>query len=251
MKTSRPAAAFATASILLIVACTSATGRATPSSPTSTPTPPPATATSSPRADPTSSPAPSATAQPTPLPVSTHQPADFEPSFTLAAPSDWRIVDESTEHYVVAGPDSVGTIVLQANPVIASDANGCEGLAAVDGATTVDGIVASVLTNSKLVTSTSVMTVDGHEGQVIDVALDPLFSSPCNWSGGQKATLILTTQNPPGPFFGILNSERVRLILLDVGDDVVLIAVSAADAAMFDELLQLAIPIIESVQFTS
>ena len=61
----------------------------------------------------------------------------------MAAPSDWRIVDESTEHYVVVGPDSVGTIVLQANPVIASDANGCEGLAAVDGATTVDGIVAS------------------------------------------------------------------------------------------------------------
>ena len=163
MKPSRPAATFATASILLIVACSSATSSATSSPVVSTP--PPATATSSPRSDPTSSPGPSATAMPTPLPVLTHQPTDFEPSFTLAAPSDWRVVDVSTEHYVVAGPDSVGTIVLQANPVIASDANGCEGLAAVDGATTVDGIVAAVLMNSKLVTSTSVMTVDGHEGQ--------------------------------------------------------------------------------------
>ena len=60
----------------------------------------------------------------------------------------------------------------------------------------------------------------------------------------------MTTQHPPGPFNGIGDTEQWRLVLVDVGDDVVAIIVSAPDAAMFDTVMAKAMPIVETVRFT-
>jgi hypothetical protein len=255
MERNRTAAALATVSILLVVACTSATGPATPALTTTTPSP--AAPASSQRSRPTSSPSSAgtvpATAQPTTtaLQILTRHPVHFGPSVTLDAQLDWHVVDDSSEVYVLAAPHSLGTIVLQANPVIGSDENDCEGLAAAGGATTVNGIVASLSMNPKLVTSNPhAMTIGGLAGQAIDLELDPEWTGTCKWSGGQPASLILTTRHPPGPFNGIVDTERWRLVLLDLGDDVVSIIVSTPDAAMFDTVMSQAMPIVESVRFT-
>jgi hypothetical protein len=201
--------------------------------------------------EPAATPTPVATAQPTTisLPVRIDS-ADFQPPFTFQAPLGWLRADEASDYYRFASPDSGGAIILQPNPIIASDENDCQGLAALDGATTVDGIIGALSSDSRLATSSPrSVTVGQLVGLAIDVELDPAWTGTCSWSDGNPAASILTSPDGSGPLFGLQQSERARIVLVDVGEDVVAIVVEGQDSSRFDSLTTEAMPMIESLRF--
>ena len=152
---------------------------------------------------------------------------EFKPAFRFEAPASWVPVDEQDDGYVISSGDN-GVMGLQANPIIATNENDCVGLAAPNGATTVAGIIAALGSDPRFAaTSPEPMTIGQYEGQFIDIGLDPTWTGTCKWSGGKPAAVMLTTQVYPGPFFGLVDPERIRLIVLDIGDDVVSVSVNS------------------------
>jgi hypothetical protein len=219
-----------------------------------------ATPAPSPNGTSTSSPSASAAstslASPSSSALQTRSSFHFIPRLRFEVPSGWTTVEDHDRSYVLgSGTDA---IILQADPVIATDERDCEGLAAPGGASTVDWIIATLVNDPRLVIGFRRHVVIGRfegEGQSIDIQLDPAWTGTCKWSDGKPAALILTVADPPGPFFGIVGPERVRLILLDVRSDawsgVVSIGIDSVDGSNFDALVSKATPIVESFQFGS
>jgi hypothetical protein len=98
----------------------------------------------------------------------------------------------------------------------------------------VDGLVS---------TAPTPITIDGRAGQSLDLRRDPSWTKTCEGS-----TEPLVTFLNPGMAVGA--DQRVRLILLDLGDgDVVAIGVWTRDQATFDDFIPDALNVIESFRF--
>lgn len=199
-------------------------------------------------AQPTQSPAaaPTATASAT----ETRHSDQFQPAFSYQAPSEWMKFEEGDDYYVL-GAGTPDAIVMHSNPVLASDANDCEGLAVSGATSSVEAMSSGIANDPRLDSSDPVpVSIGGFDGLQIDIQLDSEWTGTCNFSDGKPAALILTVADPPGPVFGLQASERARLILLDIGADAIAISIGAADGSAFDDLLPVAMPIVESLHFT-
>jgi hypothetical protein len=178
----------------------------------------------------------------------------FQPALRIQLPAGWIVTDDARAFgmrttAVASGP--AGAIEFKPNPVIGSNVNDCEGLAEPGAGTSVAELVAALSSAPQFtVDPADPITLDGRAAQVLDIALAPDWTSTCSWSSGQPASLLFTVADPPGPFIGIMGSERLRTILLDLQDTVVVITVSPTDAVDFDEFLVGAMPVVESVTFT-
>jgi hypothetical protein len=112
------ATAATTAIAAAFIGCTSGIA------PTEAPSPTPTVAAT---LAPSPSPALTLATSPSPPAVVTHSSVEFEPAFTYEAPAAWSTFDESQEGYVI-GAGTPDAIVLQTDPIIATDAEQCEGL---------------------------------------------------------------------------------------------------------------------------
>jgi hypothetical protein len=110
---------------------------------------------------------------------------------------------------------------------------------------TVDDLVEWLQTVPGLIaTSPSELTIDGHPGQWLDLRRNPSWTKTCE--GGSAETLVAFLN----PGIAVGEDQRVRLILLDLGDgDVVAIGIWTRDQATLDEFVPEAMPIIESFTF--
>ena len=202
-----------------------------------------------PREEPGPTPTPTVTPTASPLPIRIDSTL-FQPAFTFQAPLGWLKVDEGADYFTFASPDGAGTVVFHTNPIIASDENECEGLAASGGATTVNGIIASLSGDPRLATSAPIPVAVGDlTGRSLDAQVDPSWTGTCSWSGGHPAALLLTSRVGPGPIFGLQQSEQARIIVVDVGGDVVSIVVESPDPSMFEMVTPEAMQMIESIRF--
>jgi hypothetical protein len=109
---------------------------------------------------------------------------------------------------------------------------------------TVDDLTTWLGTVNGLVsTAPTPITIDGRAGQSLDLRLDPSWTATCE--GGTEP--LLTYLNPG---LAVGEDQRVRLILLDLGDgDVVAIGVWTRDQATFDAFIPEAMQVIESFRF--
>jgi hypothetical protein len=117
---------------------------------------------------------------------------------------------------------------------------------------TVDGMMTYV-TNvpTHVASAPQAISIDGHAGKWVDVRVDPSWATRCPEAGAAKLTFL--SQLPgmewdPGPLI-LAGEARHRLIFLDLGEDVVLVAIEAGDPARFDRLVADAMPIIETFRF--
>ena len=111
-------------------------------------------------------------------------------------------------------------------------------------ARTVDDLVTWLGTVPGLVTTQpTAITIDGHPAQWLDIGLDPAWTKKCAGGTGPIVTFLI-----PGP--PSAGTERVRLILLDLGDgDVVEIGVWTRDQASLDAWVPQAMQVIEALKF--
>jgi hypothetical protein len=199
------------------------------------------TATASP------SPTPSPTAAPSPRSISS---VTFKPALRLEAPAEWVSTD-GDQAFVLEAPAGAGSIEFRNHPVVGSNDSNCEGLAAAGIGASVDEIVAALSGDPRLsVTSVGTVAVGDLEGQAMDIQVAPDWTGTCQWSGGKPAAVVLTVADPPGPWIGVQEPERLRVIFLDVGGSVVSITVGSSAGSGFDAFVTQAMPIIESARFT-
>ena len=110
---------------------------------------------------------------------------------------------------------------------------------------TVDDLVAWLPSVPGLITTTpEPITIGGHAGQMIDIGLDPAGTATVCEGSIEPIVAFLN------PGIAVGESQRTRLILLDLGDgDVVAIGVWTRDQATFDAFLPEAMQVIESFRF--
>jgi hypothetical protein len=116
---------------------------------------------------------------------------------------------------------------------------------------TVDGLIGH-LTSSKAITSSKPqpITIGGYQGKWIDIQLAPGWTGHCPDLSVPSTNLLVQSKATDAWDFGISAGERIRAILLDLGQgDVVLIFVDAGDGTKFDALVAEAMPIVQSMTF--
>jgi hypothetical protein len=143
------------------------------------------------------------------------------------------------------------TIGVTMGPVLTSNDQDCAGLPTAGVEATVDGMVRALRKDTRLaVTPARPVTVAGYSGQTLDIQLAPTWVGTCPWSGLAPAALVLTVPDPPCCMFGLVGSERTRLILLDAGGSVLTIGIDSGDGSNFDRLTAQARLIIDSFEFS-
>jgi hypothetical protein len=131
-------------------------------------------------------------------------------------------------------------------------ASSTDGTLANIGKTTVQSLGAWIAANPDLQsTAPEPVTVGGLAGQRMDISLAPTADQPAGecptptcigfLSGTDRATWAWD--------LGVANSEKVRLYLLDAGDDVIAIAADSLDGTTFEALTAEADQLLGSVTF--
>jgi hypothetical protein len=109
---------------------------------------------------------------------------------------------------------------------------------------TVDDLVTWLRTVPGLIaTAPTAITIDGHPGQWLDLRHNPTWTKTCEGSTEPLVTFL-------NPGIAVGADQRVRLILLDLGDgDVVATGIWTVDQATLDAFVPEAMPVIESFKF--
>lgn len=170
-------------------------------------------------------------------------------SFRYTVPPSWGVIDDEPSLYVLQRfpPDSAAyprgggvycpsseedwgascsnlysQIVIQLDPVLATNARACEGLAAVGAPTSVDGMMAALGADRRFaVRAEKTVTIGGFSGTAFDIRIASGWTETCKWSDGKPAGLIFTVAKLPGPVFGITNEELEHVIVVDLGEHIV------------------------------
>ena len=101
------------------------------------------------------------------------------------------------------------------------------------------------------------ITVDGHEGRMLDLRIKPGATTSCQDAGKPFVELLTATGTPADGTHGVglAQGERMRLILLDVGGTVLAVVIDdrndglGQDPTRYQSLEDAAMPIIESFTF--
>ena len=109
---------------------------------------------------------------------------------------------------------------------------------------TVDDLVAWLQTVPGLnTTEPTPISIGGRDGQLLDIERDPAWTATCEGSSERLVTFL-------NPGIAVGESQRVRLILLDLGDgDVVATGVWTRDQETFDAFVPDAMQVVESFRF--
>jgi hypothetical protein len=184
------------------------------------------------------------------LAAGTYHSVNFEPELSFEVPTGWAQLSDEADAYVFRGPGPArgvycpdtgpkwgescrahaNDILVSVNPVLASDAGNCEGLALTGAPRSVDGMVAALRADRRFIVGPSrLVSIGGMAGQefVIQLAWD--WTATCKWSVPLRGALVLTTAHPPGPFIGLSGLEKLNMILLESAAGTVLISLEPAE----------------------
>jgi hypothetical protein len=187
-------------------------------------------------------------------------------AFSYTVPDGWSNTSDYPDNYVlmrsadyaVATDAKDGTkdlVEFYTRPGIALQDAECAPLVKPDTGRSVDELLAHVAAHPGLtIGPPEHVTIDGHAGRRIDVAISPSWTTSCPEVTDPIVLLFtergrdMTGSGKEQP--GIWRTDKARLILLDLGEgDVLLIQVTARDPAGFDALTTEAMPIVESLTF--
>ena len=183
--------------------------------------------------------------------------AAWEPDFgglTYTVPEGWANSDDGPESFElvpasemppVAETDRRRNIGVFTQPTAMTQDRPCSDQIEPGVGRTVDDLVAWLGTVPGLITTAPTpITIDGHPGQWLDLRRNPTWTKTCEGSGAETLVTFLN------PGIAVGEDQRVRLILLDLGDgDVVAIGVWTRDQATLDAWIPEAMQVIESFQF--
>jgi hypothetical protein len=187
-------------------------------------------------------------------------------ALTYTVPEGWSSTYDYPDAYVLMPTDDYATsseprdgtkalIQVYARPAVAVQDETCAPLVEPGTGRSVDELIGHIIGHPGLSAGESQsITIDGHAGRAVDVEI------AASWTGGcpdlVEPLVILFTEAGRDMTtsgleqVGLWNTQKARLMLLDLGDgDVVLIIVSAADGASFEPLIAEAMPIVESFTF--
>ena len=142
------------------------------------------------------------------------------------------------------GPNGTGSeLEVLTQPTAMAQDTPCSDTPAPSVGRTVRSLVAWLRTVPGLVTTAPKgLTIDGHPAQSIDLRIDPAWKGTCSGETGPFIAYL----NPDG---AIARTEHERLILVDLGGDVVAIKLRTSDPAAFDAFVAKAMPIVASLHF--
>jgi hypothetical protein len=226
----------------------------------------PAPSTAAATARPTPTPRPSAAQRPTDLttdgtceeghtclgslPAGSYREDVFQPPFTFSTTTEgWENIVHTGGSFDLDWLKHPGDVITFKRAPRATTAGGTlENL----GKTTVETLGSWLAANPDVeVTAAQPITIGGLKGMTMDLTLSPTANHP----GGDCPTqtcvgLFRGTDRATWEWdWGIANGERMRIYLLDGGEDVVMIAVDSLDGTTFDALTKEAAAILGSVKF--
>jgi hypothetical protein len=171
---------------------------------------------------------------------------DWPKSLSLTPTVDYRTED-------AAGPKdgNLHEIFLFTQPRAAVQDASCASTMDTTVGTSVDELLGWLRRRPAIAMTTSTpITIDGKDGLMVDVQLSDSWTDRC--PGDPEPSALLFTQEgdrEDGYTLGIVGNERMRLILLDLGDGNVLgIAIDSSDPDRFNDLVTQATPIVESLR---
>jgi hypothetical protein len=187
-------------------------------------------------------------------------------AFSYTVPDGWANTSDYPDNYVlmrsadyaVASDPKDGTkdlVEFYARPGIALQDETCEPQVKPDTGRSVDELIAHVTQHPGLVASTpQPITIDGNAGQMVDVSIAPSWTGRCPEVPDRILILFTETgRDMTGSGLeqpGLWRTDKMRIVLLDLGDgDVLLVDLLARDPANFDALVSEAMPIVESLKF--
>lgn len=184
-----------------------------------------------------------------PLAAGTYTTQIFQPTITYTVPEGWTNAEDLLGNFLLQVEGASRYIGIYRNvgvPVA------CLEEVDLDVGLTVNELSKWYTSHPGLVTSEPQPTsVGGLEGVVIDVALDPSWTEPCGWSGGQPSVGILAGAGPSSLTHVLLPSRNEeRLYLLELGDGNVTVEIGP-EGTPLDQFLEDVAPIIESLRFGS
>ena len=168
--------------------------------------------------------------------------ADWPGRFTLTPSADWP--EGQTE------PNGIHQIELHGQYAANAQNAACTSAELTSVPRTVSGLVEWLHGLPSLAANAPTpITIDGHPGQWLDVAVAPSWNTTCPGET-RPVALFLTEAGDRGDTFAVLAGERHRLVFLDLGGgDIVMVDVASSDLARFDSLASQAMPIIQTFQF--
>jgi hypothetical protein len=172
---------------------------------------------------------------------------------------DWpdRFVLTPTAEYAQWTPDGQPDgdyhgIYLYGQPAALTQIASCANVEQTDVARTPAGLAAWIVSQQSVeATEPTPITIDGHAGLWLDARIADDWTGRCPDTTVPTAVLLTKASGgPDGWSWGMSGAERVRFILLDLGDgDTVMFAIDSTDPDRFDDLVAQAMPIIESFRF--
>ena len=103
-----------------------------------------------------------------------------------------------------------------------------------------------------VVTAPQPITIGGHQGQWMDVTVDPSVTKTCPDDPTSSIMLYEAADSNGSSYTWGIGKDRERHIILDLGDgDAAIIVVSTRDRADFDAFVAQAMPIIGTFRFAS
>ena len=188
--------------------------------------------------------------QPTVLAAGRYAYPYSDPPFTFTVPTGWTL-DEGRAFRRTDGP--IGDVVkFWGSMRIAAKDAACTEAPEPGIGHTAAALVADMDANPGLAaTAPRSISVGGLNGQMIDVATAPGWTRPCPFSGGKRSVMLITDVDPAsGPFWGVGDRDKIRVIALDIGGgENFVITIDSANGATFESTVAAAMPVIESTAF--
>jgi hypothetical protein len=196
---------------------------------------------------------PPASVAPSALPAGSYTSHEFAPQVSYTVPAGWSVpVDDATFFQLIPVGSDVAGIDLFRDPRAASQDPACPdtpepgvGATALDLATWIRALPGLTVSAPKLV------TVGGLRGTELDLEIVPGWTASCSFANGLP-TVPLFIGSKQEYRWVIAGSERLRLDLLDVpGGGTVVVDIDAYDGGVFDDLVKIATPIVDSFSFAT
>ena len=188
------------------------------------------------------------------LPPGTYTSEAFQPTLTYTVPAGWVMFDDEPGQFELALENEDPYLYVWRD-LRAIDPNCAEELQPDVGSSGAD-IADALATRDGLDTSEpQPVSIGGLSGYVIDVRMSPDWTGTCPFSDGNATvpTLIGTPPLSNYVLWGTLIDSSQRYYFLDLGeggtDGNIVIAVEVCCGAEWDEVMEIATPVLESFVF--
>jgi hypothetical protein len=174
-------------------------------------------------------------------------------ALTYTVPDNWVNLEDWPGSYALeaGGPGPTPAVYIIHDVVLSTRADPCVAAQDPDVGATAEALANGLARPGLQATAPVPVTIGGLSGYRVDVALDPAYTTPCPFSGGQPHIELLTDRPAAdGWSWGIQRNERHRLYLLDVGaGHAILVGIHGLTDVTFDDFVGQATAVIDSFVF--